>query len=76
MDDLLLVLYVPIIIVLLGAVYSVWRAWLEHKSNLTHDCAHDFDRWTTPHETPHAYVQHRTCKRCGLVQTLQQQKFI
>ena len=76
MDDLLLVLYVPIVIVLLGAIYQIWRAWLEHKSNIAQDCDHDFDRWTNPHETPHAYVQQRTCKLCGFVQTLQQQKFI
>lgn len=76
MNDLFLVLFAPIIIVLLGAIYQVWRAWLEHKQNLSQDCDHQFDRWLTPHETPHAYVQQRFCKRCGLVQTNQQQKFI
>ena len=76
MNDLFLVLFAPIIIVLLGAIYQVWRAWLEHKSNIAQDCSHDFDRWAKPYETPHAYVQQRTCKLCGLVQTNQQQKFI
>ena len=76
MNDLFLVLFAPIVIVLLGAIYQVWRAWLEHKSNIAQDCDHQFDRWNTPHETPHAYVQQRACKRCGLVQTNQQQKFI
>lgn len=76
MNDLFLVLFAPIIIVLLGAIYQVWRAWLEHKSNLDQDCQHDFEGWGPMQETPHAYVQQRTCKRCGLVQTTQQQKFI
>jgi hypothetical protein len=76
MNDLFLVLFAPIIIVLLGAIYQVWGAWLEHKSNLAQDCAHQFDRWETPRETPHAYVQQRTCKLCGFTQTTQQQKFI
>jgi hypothetical protein len=75
-DDLLLVLYIPILVVLLGAIYQIWRAWLEHKQNISNDCAHQFDRWDTPRETPHAYVQQRTCRLCGLTQTNQQQKFI
>lgn len=76
MNDLFLVLFAPILIVLLGAIYQVWRVWLEHKSNTAQDCQHDFDRWLTLQETPHAYVQQRTCKRCGFTQTTQQQKFI
>lgn len=76
MNDLFLAATVPIIIVLLGAIYTVWDSWLKHKSEITNECAHDFDRWDKPYETPHAYVQHRTCRLCGLTQTIQQQKFI
>lgn len=76
MNDLFLVLFAPIIIVLLGAIYSVWTAWLNHKSDVKHECDHDFDRWDKTYDTPHAYVQHRTCTKCGLTQTIQQQKFI
>jgi len=76
MNDLFLVLFAPIVVVLLGAIYSVWTAWLKHKQEIKHECDHQFDRWEKPYETPHAYVQQRTCNLCGLVQTIQQQKFI
>lgn len=76
MNDLFLAATVPIIIVLLAAIYSVWTAWLNHKQEIAHECDHDFDRWDKPYETPHAYVQQRTCTKCGLTQTIQQQKFI
>ena len=74
MNDLFLVLFAPIIIVLLGAIYQVWSAWLTYKSDATNDCSHQFDRWERPYQTAHAYVQQRTCKQCGLTQTLQQEK--
>ena len=62
MNDLYLAATVPIVIVLLGAIYSVWDAWLKSKS----DCDHTWSRWSDPQkDTGHPY-QTRSCNRCNL----------
>lgn len=62
MDDLLLVLFAPIIIVLLGAIYQIWRAWLEHDPG----CNHNWSRWTDPQPHMLATMQRRNCTKCNI----------
>ncbi len=62
MNDLFLAATVPIVIVLLGAIYSVWDAWLKQKS----DCDHHWNRWSDiKHGDGHPY-QLRNCTKCNL----------
>ena len=62
MNDLFLAATVPILIVLLGAIYSVWDAWLKQKS----DCDHNWSRWSDiKHGDGHPY-QLRSCNKCNL----------
>lgn len=69
MSDFLLVAGIPILLVLLVGIYQAWSAWLERP-----DCDHRYDRWHDFHETHYAYVQKRTCQKCGYTQTLEHKK--
>ena len=70
MNDVFLALVIPILIVLLAAIYKILdTVWLDRP-----DCDHRFDSWHDFHETHYAYVQKRACNLCGYTQTLEHKK--
>lgn len=70
MNDVFLALAVPIVIVLLAAIYKILdTVWLERP-----DCDHYYGDWHEFHETHYAYVQKRTCQKCKYTQTLEHKK--
>ena len=70
MNDVFLALVIPILIVLLAAIYKILdTAWLDRP-----DCDHHYGDWSDFHETHYAYVQKRTCQKCKYIQTIQQRK--
>jgi hypothetical protein len=66
MNDMLLVMLLPIVIVLLGAIYTV----IDRRAE---DCKHDYSDWHN-FTTEHAYVQQKQCKKCQYVFTYQERK--
>lgn len=70
MNDVFLALVIPILIVLLAAIYKILdTVWLNQP-----DCDHHYGDWHEFHETHYAYVQKRTCQKCKYTQTLEHKK--
>lgn len=64
MNDLFLVAFLPILVVVLATIYSVFTTWLEYRDH----CSHKFTRWTDPiKEGTHPH-QLRHCTECNLYQ--------
>ena len=66
-DDLFLVVYLPILVVLLGAIYNIFD-----KRNV--DCKHEWGTWEREKDTEFAVVQARICKKCQMHQIHQTRK--
>ena len=66
MNDMFLVVFLPIVIVLLGAIFTV----IERRVS---DCNHEYDEWQH-WVTDHAYVQQKQCKKCKFICTYQERK--
>lgn len=66
MNDMFLVVFLPIVVVLLGAIYTVIEKRVD-------DCKHDFSEWCS-YPDEHAYVQQKQCKKCQFVFTYQERK--
>ena len=62
LNEMLLVVTIPVTIVLLGAIYGLFRAFLETRD----DCSHTWSRWTDPKtDVCHPY-QTRSCNKCNM----------
>lgn len=65
LNEMLLVVTVPVTIVLLGAIYAIGRAYLETRD----DCAHTWSRWSDPQKTEGHPHQTRSCNKCNMHQS-------
>ena len=66
MNDMFLVVFLPIVVVLLGAIFTV----IERRAS---NCNHEYDQWQA-WTTDHAYVQQTQCKKCKYILTHQERK--
>jgi len=66
MNDLFLVVFLPIVVVLLCAIYAAIDKHVD-------GCWHDYDEWQS-WTTEHAYVQQKQCKKCKYIFTYQERK--
>ena len=64
LNDMLLVVTVPIIIVLLGAIYMILTTYLETRD----DCAHTWSRWSDVKQGDGHPYQFRSCNKCNMHQ--------
>lgn len=70
MNDVFLALVIPILIVLLGAIYKILdTVWLERS-----DCDHHYGDWHDFHETQYGHMQKRICQKCKYTQTSEHRK--
>ena len=67
MNDMFLVVFLPIVVILLGAIFTV----IERRA--VDDCKHEYSDWY-PYITEHAYVQQKQCKKCQFIYTYQERK--
>jgi hypothetical protein len=65
--DLLCMAVFPTIITALILIHN-WRA---HRP----DCKHDWGRWDLPSTTLYAFVQTRTCTKCGFTEINQTKRY-
>ncbi len=65
LNEMLLVVTIPVVIVLLAAVYSIGRAVLETRD----DCAHAWSRWSDPQKGDAHPYQTRSCNKCNMHQS-------
>jgi hypothetical protein len=63
-NDMLLVVTLPITIVLLGAIYAIGKAFLQTRD----DCSHAWSRWTDPQKSEAHPYQTRSCSKCNMHQ--------
>jgi hypothetical protein len=71
MNDLFLVVFLPIVVVLLGAIYMAIDSYL---TECRHDCRHEWGTWEREKDTEYAVVQSRVCKKCFMHQVHQVRK--
>jgi choline-glycine betaine transporter len=65
LNEMLLVVTIPVTIVLLGAIYGLFRAFLETRD----DCQHAWSRWSDPQKTEGHPHQTRSCNKCNMHQS-------
>ena len=70
MNDMFLVVFLPIVVVLLGAIFTIIERRGERRVS---DCNHEYDEWQH-WVTDHAYVQQKQCKKCKFIFTYQERK--
>jgi choline-glycine betaine transporter len=64
-NEMLLVVTIPITIVLLGAIYGLFKAFLETRD----DCNHTWSRWSDPQKGDAHPYQTRSCNKCNMHQS-------
>lgn len=64
-NEMLLVVTIPVTIVLLGAIYAIGKAFLETRD----DCAHTWSRWSDPQKGDAHPYQTRSCNKCNMHQS-------
>jgi len=65
LNEMLLVVTIPVVIVVLAAVYSIGRAVLETRD----DCSHTWSRWSDPQKGDAHPHQTRSCNKCNMHQS-------
>jgi hypothetical protein len=65
MNDFFLVAALPLLAVVLVAVYKITDIWLENRDS----CAHTWSRWTDPQKGEGHPYQTRSCNKCNLHQS-------
>ena len=73
MNDIFLVFTIPILVVLLGAIYKLLDSYFESKDSNTSNCKHEYSEWNA-FTTEYAYVQQKQCNKCKYVYTYQLRK--
>jgi hypothetical protein len=61
-NEMLLVVTIPVTIVLFGAIYGLFRAFLETRD----DCSHTWSRWSDIRKDDGHPYQLRSCHKCNL----------
>lgn len=64
-NEMLLVVTIPVTIVLLGAIYAIGLAYLETRD----DCSHTWSRWSDPQKGDGHPYQTRSCNKCNMHQS-------
>lgn len=65
LNEMLLVVTIPVVIVLLAAVYTIIKTALE----LRDDCSHTWSRWSDPQKGDAHPYQTRSCNKCNMHQS-------
>jgi choline-glycine betaine transporter len=65
LNEMLLVVTIPVTIVLIVAIYAIAKAFLETRD----DCSHTWSRWSDPQKGDAHPYQTRSCNRCNMHQS-------
>jgi hypothetical protein len=65
LNDMFLVVTLPITIVLLGAIYMMLTTYLETRD----ECKHTWSRWSDPKTSEGHPYQTRNCNKCNMHQS-------
>jgi hypothetical protein len=64
MNDIFLILVVPLTIIILATIYKMFDIWLEYKDT----CQHTWSRWSDPQKGDAHPYQTRNCNKCNMHQ--------